>query len=118
MGIVYKARDPARDRMVAIKVIRKDRLTHAESVRRFRREAEAAARLAHPNIVQVLESDHGGDLHYLVMEFVDGVTLQRMLDEHGPLPIADACEYARQTALGLQHIHEQALVHRDIKPAN
>src|SRR5262249_55669067 len=117
MGIVYKARDPAKARLVAIKVIRKDRLTHAEAVRRFRREAPPAARLAHPNVVRVFDSDYSGEVHYLVMEYVDGVTLQRLLEE-GPLPVARACEFIRQAALGLQHVHEQSLVHRDIKPAN
>jgi WD40 repeat protein len=118
MGIVYKARDQARGRVVAIKVIRKDRLQHAEAVSRFRREAQAAARVAHPNLVRVCDSDSHGDTHFLVMEYVDGVTLQRLLDGGQPLPIAHVCGWMRQTALGLQHIHEQGLVHRDVKPAN
>jgi serine/threonine protein kinase len=105
MGIVYKARDLARNRTVAIKVIRKDRLIHADSVARFRREAQAAARVADANVVRVYDSDHAGDTHYLVMEYVDGVTLQKLLDQEGPLAVALACEYVRQTALGLQHIH-------------
>jgi tRNA A-37 threonylcarbamoyl transferase component Bud32 len=118
MGIVYKARSLDQDRLVAIKVIRKDRLTHGDAVKRFRREAQAAARLAHPNVVRVIDSDHEGELHFLVMEYVDGVTLHRLVERDGPLAPADACEYLRQAALGLQHIHEQALVHRDIKPGN
>ncbi|MCI0458615.1 MAG: serine/threonine protein kinase [Gemmataceae bacterium] len=118
MGIVYKARDLARNRTVAIKVIRKDRLTHADAVARFRREAQAAARVADAHVVRVYDSDHSGDTHYLVMEYVDGVTLQKLLDQEGQLPVAVACEYVRQAALGLQHIHEQSLVHRDIKPSN
>lgn len=118
MGVVYKARQLAPDRLVAIKVIRKDRLMHGEAVRRFRREAEAAARLAHPNIVLVLDSDHTGDTHFLVMEYVQGINLDRLVEQQGPLPVTQACDYVRQAALGLQHAHEQALVHRDIKPAN
>jgi serine/threonine protein kinase len=118
MGIVYRARHVESGRLVAVKVIRKDRLIHEESVQRFRREAKAAARLTHPNIVLVYDYDHHGDLHYLVMEFVDGVTLQNLVEHDGPLPIALACEFVRQVAAGLQHAHEQALVHRDIKPAN
>jgi tRNA A-37 threonylcarbamoyl transferase component Bud32 len=118
MGIVYQARQLAQNRVVAIKVIRKERLTHSDAVKRFRREAQAAARLAHPNVVCVFDSDHDGELHFLVMEFVDGVTLHRLVERDGPLSPADACEYIRQIALGLQHIHEQALVHRDIKPGN
>src|SRR5262249_31072649 len=118
MGIVYKARQLSIDRVVALKVIRKDRLQQEESVRRFRREAQAAARLRHPNIVQVFDSDHTGDTHYLVMEFVDGITLERLVEKSGPLPIERACDFIRQAALGLQHAKERALVHRDIKPSN
>src|SRR5438132_2972284 len=118
MGIVYKARQISRERTVALKVIRKDRLVHEDAVRRFRREAQAAARLAHPNIVLVYDSDHTGDTHFLVMEYVAGITLERLVEHYGPLPVAQACDYIRQAALGLQHAHEQALVHRDIKPAN
>ena len=118
MGVVYKARDQQRGRFVAIKVIRKDRLLHAETIRRFRREAQAAARLAHPNVVLVYDSDHEGDTHFLVMEYVAGVTLQRLLEKEGPQPVALACDFLRQVALGLQHVHEQGLVHRDLKPAN
>ena len=118
MGIVYRARRLGDGQIVAVKVIRKDRLVHEEAVRRFRREAEAAQRLNHANIVQILESDQAGDTHYIVMEFVDGVTLERYVELNGPLPIPLACDFLRQTALGLQHANEQALVHRDIKPSN
>ena len=118
MGIVYRARQKQPEEIVAIKVIRKDRLQHEEAVRRFRREAQAAARLSHPNIVKVFDFDHAGDTHYLVMEYVSGVTLERYVEDHGPLTIAQACDFIRQAALGLQHAHEQALVHRDIKPSN
>jgi WD40 repeat protein/tRNA A-37 threonylcarbamoyl transferase component Bud32 len=118
MGVVYKSRETASGRTVALKVIRKERLSHPESVGRFRRESQAAARLAHPNIVLVYESDQAGELHYLSMEYVEGQTLQRFVEQHGPLPIALACEWIRQAALGLQHAHEQMLVHRDIKPSN
>jgi WD40 repeat protein/tRNA A-37 threonylcarbamoyl transferase component Bud32 len=118
MGVVYKARHLSDGRIVALKVIRKERLLDEEAVRRFRREAQAAARASHPNIVRVLDSDHTGDTHYLMMEYVDGITLQRLVDERGPLPVDQACDFIRQAAEGLQHAHEQALVHRDIKPSN
>jgi hypothetical protein len=87
-------------------------------VSRFRREAQAAARLSHPNIVVVYEADQDGDTHYLAMEYVPGITLQRLVEQAGRLPIAQACDFVRQTALGLQHAADQRLVHRDIKPAN
>lgn len=118
MGIVYKARQVSTNHVVAVKVIRKDRLQHEEAVRRFRREAQAAARLHHPNIVRVLDSDHSGDTHYLAMEYVDGMTLEKLVEKQGPLPVDRACDYIRQAALGLQHAHEMGLVHRDIKPSN
>jgi tRNA A-37 threonylcarbamoyl transferase component Bud32 len=118
MGIVYKARQRSRDRVVALKVIRKERLSHPEVLRRFRREVQAAARLSHPNIVLVYDSDQEGDTHFLAMEYVPGITLQRLVEQFGSLPVAQAADYVRQAALGLQHAHEQALVHRDIKPAN
>ena len=118
MGIVYRARRHEDGGIFAIKVIRKDRLQHEEAVRRFRREAQAAARLCDPNIVTVFDFDRAGDTHYLVMEYVPGITLERQVEEQGPLTIPQACEFLRQAALGLQHAHEQALVHRDIKPSN
>jgi eukaryotic-like serine/threonine-protein kinase len=118
MGIVYRARRLADGQIVAVKVIRKDRLQHEEAVKRFRREAQAAARLDHPNIVKVCDFDRAGDTHYIVMEYVHGITLERHVEQQGPLTIPQACNFIRQAALGLQHAHEQALVHRDIKPSN
>jgi serine/threonine protein kinase len=118
MGIVYKARHLGRNQIVAVKVFRRERLAHPEALRRFRREAQAAARLSHPNIVVVYESDQDGDTHFLAMEYVAGITLQNLVEYNGPLPPALACDFVRQAALGLQHAVEQALVHRDIKPAN
>src|SRR5262245_40813372 len=118
MGVVYKARQISRDRLVALNVIGRARLTHEAWVRLLRREAQAAARLSHPNVVVVYDYDHTGDTHYLVMEYVAGITLERLVERDGPLTVAHACEYVRQAALGLQHAQAQALVHRDIKPAN
>lgn len=118
MGIVYKARQRDRNRIVALKIIRKEKLANADNVARFRREARAAARLSHPNIVLLFEADQEGDIHYLAMEYVAGVTLQDIITRHGPLPVDVACDYLRQVALGLQHAHEQGMIHRDIKPAN
>src|SRR5207253_555432 len=85
---------------------------------RFQREARAAAQLDHPNIVRVYDFSEDAGTHFLVMECVEGVDLARHLHENGPLSVGEACEYARQTALGLQHAHERGLVHRDIKPSN
>ena len=118
MGVVYKARHLKLNRLTALKVIRKERLAHPDAVRRFRREAQAAARLSHPNIVLVYECDQDGDTHFLAMEYVPGLTLQRLVEQSGPLSVGQACHLMRQAALALQHASEQGLVHRDVKPSN
>jgi formylglycine-generating enzyme required for sulfatase activity/serine/threonine protein kinase len=118
MGIVYQARQTVMNRQVVIKVINKSLLDHADSLERFRREVEAAAQLAHPNIVTAYDAEQAGELHMLVMEFVPGQNLADVLRRKGPLPVVHACHYVRQAALGLQHAHERGMVHRDIKPQN
>ena len=118
MGEVFKARHRVLDRFVALKVIRPEFVNHADAVERFRRECRAAGRLSHPNIVTVHDAHQAGDVHFMAMEYLDGKDLGRLLKEGGPLPPGDACDYARQAALGLQHAHEKGMVHRDVKPAN
>jgi serine/threonine-protein kinase len=118
MGQVYKARQRSTGRVVAVKVIRPDRLGDPESVRRFEREARAAACVDHPNVVRALDAGQDGPTHYLVMEHVEGTNLATFLARHGALPVPAACEVVRQAALGLQHAHEKGLVHRDVKPSN
>jgi uncharacterized protein (TIGR03067 family) len=118
MGAVYRAEHLLMERPVALKVINRSLTDRPALVERFRREVKAAARLAHPNIVTAFDAEQAGDTHFLVMEYVEGTSLARVLAERGPLPVAEACAYARQAALGLQHAHEQGMVHRDIKPHN
>jgi WD40 repeat protein/serine/threonine protein kinase len=118
MGQVYRARDTRMGRLVALKLMRKEKLAKPESVKRFYQEIQAASQLNHPNIVIAYDADQVGNLHYFSMELVDGIDLARQIKDNGPLPIALACEYVRQAAVGLQHAHEKGLVHRDIKPAN
>jgi serine/threonine-protein kinase len=118
MGQVYKACHATMKRTVALKIIRKDRLANPQAVQRFYQEVQIAAKLSHPNIVLAYDAGQAGDVHYFAMEYVEGTDLARLVKERGPLPVADACEYIRQAALGLQHAHERGLVHRDIKPAN
>jgi hypothetical protein len=118
MGTVYKAEHQLMERLVALKVIRPELTRDPGAVERFRREVKGAARLVHPNIVHAYDAEQAGDAHFLVMEFVEGTSLDRVVAEEGPLPVARACEYIRQVALGLQHAHEQGMVHRDIKPHN
>jgi hypothetical protein len=118
MGAVYRAEHQLMERTVALKVINRSLTDNPATVERFRREVKAAARLAHPNIVTAHDADQAGDTHFLVMEYVEGINLARLVAEHGRLPVAQACEYIRQAALGLQHAFEQGMVHRDIKPQN
>jgi formylglycine-generating enzyme required for sulfatase activity/serine/threonine protein kinase len=118
MGEVARARHRILGRIDALKTIRSDVLHSDAVVQRFQREARAAAQLQHPNVVRIHGADKAGDVHYLAMEYVAGTDLSKLVGQRGPLPVAVACEYIRQAALGLQHIHEAGLVHRDIKPSN
>jgi serine/threonine-protein kinase len=119
MGQVFKARHHLLERIVALKIIRQDRISNdPEAVHRFQREARAAALLSHPNIVLLYDMDRVGDTYYIAMEYVEGIDLARLVRENGPLGIVQACDFIRQAAQGLQHAHEQGMVHRDIKPSN
>ncbi|MGH7128385.1 MAG: serine/threonine-protein kinase, partial [Planctomycetaceae bacterium] len=118
MGAVFKAEHRLMQRCVALKLIRKDLTEKADSLERFQREIRAAAKLGHPNIVAAYDAEQAGDVHFLVMEYVAGTSLDRLLAERGPLPVRDACDYVMQAAEGLQHAHERGMVHRDIKPQN
>ena len=118
MGQVWKARHELMNRLVAVKVIRPDLLRYEKAVARFRQEVEAAAALDHAGIVRAFDAERVSDLHFLVMEYVEGVDLARLVQEKGSLPVAEACDYARQVAVGLAYAHERGLVHRDIKPHN
>jgi WD40 repeat protein len=118
MGVIYKARQLGLNRTVALKMIMPDRLGGTHALRRFRREVQAAALLSHPNIVTVFHTDLDGPWPYLAMEYVAGIDLLKLVKQGGPRPVADACDYVQQAALGLEHAFEQGLVHRDIKPAN
>jgi eukaryotic-like serine/threonine-protein kinase len=118
MGQVFKARNWKLGRVVALKLIRKERLGNPDAVRRFHREIRAAAQLDHPHVVHAYDADEAGGAHFFVMELVEGTDLGRLVKKEGPLPIDLACAYARQAALGLQHAFERGLVHRDVKPQN
>jgi hypothetical protein len=118
MGVVYKAEQTLMSRLVAIKVIARSLLERPEALERFQREVKAAARLNHPSIVIAHDAEQAGDLHMLVMEYVEGQSLAQVLQRKGTLPIAYACHFVRQAAEGLQHAFEQGMVHRDIKPQN
>ncbi|HEV8061961.1 MAG TPA: protein kinase, partial [Gemmataceae bacterium] len=118
MGSVFKAEHRMMERLVALKVINRA-LTGAEgAIERFRREVRTAAKLTHPNIVTAFDAEQVGDLHFFVMEYIDGNSLDRWVAKIGPLPVHEACNYIRQAALGLQYAHDRGMVHRDIKPQN
>lgn len=118
MGQVYKARNWKLGKVVALKLIHKDRITNPDAVRRFKREVRAAASLNHPNVVAAYDAAEVAGTHSLVMEYVEAPDLARFVKEKGPLPVDRACDCIRQAALGLQHAYERGLVHRDIKPSN
>jgi tRNA A-37 threonylcarbamoyl transferase component Bud32 len=118
MGQVFLCEHAIMHRRVALKLLPSGQAEDPSAVERFHREVRAVARLRHPNIVTAHDADRDGDLHFLVMEYIDGLTLDRLVKEEGPLAPAQAADYVRQAALGLQHAHEHGLVHRDIKPSN
>ncbi len=118
MSSVYLAEHVLMQRLVAIKVLPRNRVEDSSYLARFHREAQAAAALDHRNIVRAYDVDNDGDIHYLVMEYVEGRDLQVTVKEDGPLDYADAAEYIRQAAEGLSHAHVAGLIHRDVKPAN
>ncbi|WP_193789063.1 serine/threonine protein kinase, partial [Zavarzinella formosa] len=119
MGMVFKAIQPKLDRCVALKIIRPQVLAaRPEILSRFHREARAIAQLHHPNLVILFDADESNGTHYIAMEYVEGQTFEKMVRSNGPMGIRQACEYIRQSAIGLQHAYEVGLVHRDIKPSN
>jgi serine/threonine protein kinase len=103
---------------VAIKVLPVKRVDKTSYLARFEREARATARLNHPHIARAFDLDTSGSIHFIVMEYIDGIDLYARVKQDGPLTVRDAADFIRQAALGLHHAHEEGVVHRDIKPAN
>jgi serine/threonine protein kinase len=119
VGSVYLCAHEPTYRRVAVKVLASALADHPASLERFYREARALAALDHPNIVRAYDIDQDENLHFLVMEYVGGSSLQNITEKCGPMAVIRAAHYVRQAALGLQHAHESAgIVHRDIKPAD
>lgn len=122
MSSVYLAEHILMRRQCAIKVLPIKRVEDTSYLARFHREARAVASLDHPNIVRAYDIDHESegekDIHFLVMEYVDGQSLHEFVKEKGPLPLDDTAEFFRQAALGLENAHKNGLIHRDVKPGN
>lgn len=118
MAVVYAGTDVLLRRHVGIKVLREQYAADEDFVRRFYNEAQSAARLSHPNIVNTYDVGHENSTYYIVMELVDGTTLAEMIRSDGRIPEAVAIDYAAQMCNGLAYAHRQGLLHRDIKPAN
>ena len=118
MALVYRARDEQLGRDVAVKVLRGQFGTDEEFIRRFRREAQNAASLSHPNVVQIFDVGRDDDQYFIVMELVEGQTLKELIQRQGPLPIAEAVRISAEILGALEHAHTNRIVHRDIKPHN
>jgi serine/threonine protein kinase len=118
MGMVFKAEHRRLRRVVALKILPPSITREPDAVGRFHREAEAAAKLDHPNLVRAIDADEAGGMHFLVMEFVDGRDLGKVVKARGPLPVARALDALIQAARGLDAAHRRGIIHRDIKPSN
>lgn len=118
MAVVYRARDTLLNRTVALKVLRSQFGNDDDFIARFHREAQAAASLSHPNVVNIYDIGQEGDMYYIVMEYVEGMTLKRYINEQAPLDVKQAVNIAIQICDALDHAHQNELIHRDIKPHN
>lgn len=118
MAVVFKALDRKLNRTVAVKVLRESYASDPQFLARFTREAQSAASLTHPNIVSVYDVGQDGDVHYIVMEYIEGQNLKEVITEYAPLPTQLAIEYAIQMCNALGYAHSKGLIHRDVKPQN
>lgn len=118
MAIVYKAKCHRLNRLVAIKILKSDLAQNEEIRRRFNAESQAVAQLSHPNIVSVYDVSRGGDMEYIVMELIDGITLKQYMEKRGQLNWRESLHFITQIMRGLSHAHSRGIIHRDIKPQN
>ncbi|MDQ8733442.1 Stk1 family PASTA domain-containing Ser/Thr kinase [Paenibacillus sp. LHD-38] len=118
MALVYKAHDVLLNRKVAVKVLRQQFVHDEEFIRRFRREAQSAAALSHPNVVSIYDVGQEDDTHYIVMEYIEGHNLNEIIQERAPLQTDESVRIAMQIADALDHAHQNHIIHRDIKPHN
>ena len=118
MAIVYKAKCHRLNRLVAIKILKSDLAQNEEFRRRFNAESQAVAQLSHPNIVSVYDVSRGGDMEYIVMELIGGITLKQYMEKRGQLNWRESLHFITQIMRGLSHAHSRGIIHRDIKPQN
>ncbi|NMA79610.1 MAG: Stk1 family PASTA domain-containing Ser/Thr kinase, partial [Clostridiales bacterium] len=118
MADIYKANDIIEDKIVAVKILRNDLAEDDDFLRRFRNESKAIALLSHPNIVKIFDVGFSDKIQFLVMEFIDGITLTEFIEQQGVLKWKDAIHFTIQILRALQHAHDRGIVHRDIKPQN
>lgn len=118
MAVVYKAYDNIDDRIVAIKILKEEFLANEEFRRRFKNESKAIAVLSHPNIVKVYDVSFGDKLQYIVMEYIDGITLKEYIEQQKVINWKEALHFTTQILRALQHAHDKGIVHRDVKPQN
>jgi len=118
MAVVYKAKCHRLNRLVAIKILKSDLAQDEDFRRRFNAESQAVAQLSHPNIVSVYDVSKGGDVEYIVMELIDGITLKQYMEKRGQLNWRESLHFITQIMRGLSHAHSRGIVHRDIKPQN
>ncbi len=118
MARVYKAFDNQENRLVAIKILKEEFLSNEEFLRRFKNESKAIAMLSHPNIVNVYDVSFGDLIQYIVMEYIEGITLKEYIENEGSLRWKDAVHFTIQILKALQHAHDKGIVHRDVKPQN
>ena len=118
MADVYKAIDVMENRTVAVKILKDEFSNSEEFLRRFRNESKAIALLSHPNIVKIYDVGFTDEIQFIVMEYIDGITLKKFIDQQGVLRWKDALHFVTQILRALQHAHDKGIVHRDIKPQN
>ena len=118
MADVYRARDHRLNRFTAIKILKNEYSQDTKFVTKFRQEAQAIACLSHPNVVGVYDVGEEDEMHYIVMEFVDGITLKKYIEKKGKLSVRESVGIALQIANGLEAAHSNHIIHRDIKPQN